>query len=145
MFHGLGALGVAAVLAGCGGSGDDESGGGGGGTGGGGLGSSDGGGDRGEGTSGALATTDEVPVGGGLILADAGIVITQPAEGEFKAFSAVCTHQGNTVTSVEDGVIHCDFHGSAYSAESGEVEGGPAPSPLPEIEIKVEGDQIVTA
>jgi Rieske Fe-S protein len=49
------------------------------------------------------------------------------------------------VTSVADGVIECSFHGSSFSAETGAVEGGPAPSPLAEVAIKVEGDQILTA
>lgn len=126
VFHGLGALGVAAALAGCGGS--DE------------------GGESEAPESGTeLTATSEVPVGGGVILGDQKIVVTQPTEGEFMAFTAVCTHQGNTVTSVEDGVIECSFHGSSYSAETGEVEGGPAPSPLAEVAIKVDGDQIVAA
>ncbi len=32
------------------------------------------------------------------MLTDEQIVLTQPTEGEFKAFSAVCTHQGTTST-----------------------------------------------
>ncbi len=126
VFQGLGALGVAAALAGCGGGGDS--------------------GDAAAPEPGtALAATADVPVGGGLILGEEKIVLTQPTAGEFKAFTAVCTHQGNTVTSVEDGVIECSFHGSSYSATSGEVEGGPAPSPLAPIEITVDGDQILLA
>lgn len=126
VFHGLGAIGVAAALAGCGGgSGDD---------------------DRATPEAGAvLATTSEVPVGGGIILTDQQVVVTQPTEGDFRAFTAVCTHQQNTVTSVADGVIECSFHGSSYSAETGEVEGGPAPSALAKVEIEVKGDQIVAA
>lgn len=151
VFQGLSALGVAAALAGCGGSDDpdaDSS------TGGGSPeesgGAADqptGGGDSGNGGSGGteLATTDEVPVGGGLILSDEQIVITQPTEGEFKAFTAVCTHQGLLVTSVEDGTIHCANHGSAYSAETGEVESPPAPSALAEVSITVEGNKILAA
>ena len=126
VFHGLGAIGVAVALAGCGG-GDDDS------------------GSAAPEAGAALATVDEVPVGGGIILADEGIVITQPTEGEFKGFTSVCTHQGNTVTSVENGQILCSFHGSSYSAETGVVEGGPATSPLGEIAIKVDGDQLVAA
>jgi nitrite reductase/ring-hydroxylating ferredoxin subunit len=123
-------IGVAAALAGCGGSSDDDG----------------GGGSTAEPETGAeLATTSEVPVGGGIILTDERIVITQPTEGDFKAFTAVCTHQQNTVTSVEDGVIHCSFHGSAFSAESGEVENGPAGSPLAEVSIEVQGDKILAA
>ncbi len=128
VFSGLGALGIAAALAGCGG-GDD--GGGGGGT---------------EVATGAeLAGTSEVPVGGGLILADEKIVITQPTAGEFVAFSAVCTHQGLLVTSVDGDTIRCANHGTSYSAQTGEVEGGPAPSGLEKVEITVEGDTILAA
>src|SRR5215469_3448549 len=42
----------------------------------------------------ALASTSDVPVGGGKILTDKKIVITQPQSGAFHAFSAVCTHAG---------------------------------------------------
>lgn len=93
----------------------------------------------------ALASAADVPVGGGTVLQDQQIVLTQPVKGEFKAFTAVCTHQQCVVASVEDKTIMCDCHGSMYSAEDGSVEGGPAPSPLEEITIKVEGDQIVKA
>ena len=127
VFQGLGALGVAVALAACGG--DD-----------GGSGSN-----KAPTAGAALATTDEVPVGGGIILSDEGIVITQPTAGEFKGFTSVCTHQGNTVTSVENGQILCSFHGSSFSAADGAVEGGPAPSALGEIAIKVDGDQILAA
>lgn len=127
LFHGLGALGVAAALAGCGGSDDSGS-------------------SVPTAEAGAeLATTAEVPVGGGIILTDQKVVITQPSEGEFVAFSALCTHQQLMVTSVEDGVIMCDNHGSSYDAATGEVAGGPAPSALTEVAITVEGDKIRAA
>jgi Rieske Fe-S protein len=92
-----------------------------------------------------LAGTADVPVGGGKILADQKVVLTQPADGEFKAFTAVCTHQGCTVNSVSDGIIHCPCHGSQFSIEDGSVVGGPAPKPLGAVEITVEGDQITRA
>lgn len=129
VFHGLGALGVAAALAGCGGGSSDDEGG--------------GGAETKAGTE--LATTSEVPVGGGLILGDQKIVITQPTEGDFVAFSAVCTHANNTVTSVEDGVIECAVHGSSFSAATGEVEGGPASTALAKVGIDVQGDKILAA
>src|SRR5881394_3182865 len=47
----------------------------------------------------ALASTSDVPVGGGKILADKKIVLTQSKSGEFHGFSAVCTHAGCTVGS----------------------------------------------
>ena len=129
VFQGLGALGVAAALAGCGG-GDDESGGGGGDT---------------PDTGTELASTSEVPVGGGIVLADEGIVITQPTEGDFKAFSASCTHQGTLVDEVQEGGIHCPNHGSLFSPEDGSVVQGPATKALPTVDIEVDGDRILAA
>jgi len=146
VFQGLGAVGVAAALAGCGGSDDPERTGGGSQPSGGPTDLPGGGQSGGAGEGGAqLATTDEVPVGGGVILTDERIVITQPTEGTFMAFTAVCTHQGLTVTSVEDGTIHCANHGSAFSAETGGVENGPAAAPLAEVAISIKGDRILAA
>ncbi|MGH8826693.1 MAG: Rieske (2Fe-2S) protein [Jiangellaceae bacterium] len=93
--------------------------------------------------SNGLASTSDIPVGGGTVFADADVVITQPTAGEFKAFSAVCTHQGCTVGEVTQGSIICPCHGSVYSIEDGSVQGGPAPAPLAEKALVVEGDQLV--
>lgn len=128
VFSGLGALGVAAALAGCAGS------------------DSDGGDAEPAVEAGAeLATTSEIPVGGGIILTEQKIVITQPTEGDFQAFTAVCTHQGLLVTSVENGTILCDNHGSSYDATSGDPKGGPATGPLASVEITVDDDKILAA
>ncbi len=87
----------------------------------------------------------DVPVGGGVILADPKVVVTQPAAGEFKAFTAVCTHQGCTVASVADGVIVCPCHGSRFSITDGSVEGGPAPAPLASVPVSVSGGTITVS
>lgn len=97
------------------------------------------------GGGGAVATTADVPEGGGLILSDPQVVITQPAAGEFKGFSSICTHQGCQVDNVSDGTINCICHGSMYSIEDGSVVGGPAPSPLPEQKLTVTGKDITLA
>ncbi|MET8005890.1 Rieske (2Fe-2S) protein [Nonomuraea glycinis] len=94
---------------------------------------------------GGLASTADIPVGGGKIFADQKIVVTQPTEGDFKAFSATCTHKGCAVTAVENGVIDCACHGSKFKIEDGSVSQGPATEPLAAQEIKVEGDQITLA
>jgi Rieske Fe-S protein len=91
----------------------------------------------------ALATTAEVPEGGGKIIDGKNIVITQPQAGSFKAFTAVCTHQGCIVNSVADGTIDCPCHGSKFSIKDGSVVNGPATSPLAPVTIKVEGTSIV--
>lgn len=125
VFSGLGAIGVAAALAGCGGGDSDE------------------GSDPSVESGAELVATSEVPVGGGIVLTEEKIVVTQPTEGEFKAFTAVCTHQSLLVTSVADGTIKCDNHGSSYSAENGEVAGGPAPSALAAVEIEVKDGKVL--
>ncbi|GAA4440864.1 Rieske (2Fe-2S) protein [Phytohabitans houttuyneae] len=91
----------------------------------------------------ALASTSDIPVGGGKIFPERQVVVTQPAAGDFKAFNAQCTHQGCQVSQVQGAEIHCTCHGSIFSATDGSVLGGPAPSPLAAQAITVEGESIV--
>jgi Rieske Fe-S protein len=93
----------------------------------------------------ALAKTGDVPVGGGVVLADQKLVVTQPSAGEFKAFSALCTHKGCPVDEVADGSINCPCHGSKFSAADGKVMSGPATKPLEAKQVKVDGDSIMLA
>ncbi|MFI6438321.1 Rieske (2Fe-2S) protein [Streptomyces sp. NPDC050759] len=92
-----------------------------------------------------LAKTADIPVGGGKIFKDEKVVVTQPKEGEFKAFSDICTHQGCQVTSVSGGTINCPCHGSKFHITDGSVANPPANKPLPEKQIKVSGDSIQLA
>jgi Rieske Fe-S protein len=119
---GAGAIGVAAgagLLAGC----DD--------------GSEDGGADDPK----ALAQTNEIPVGGGVVRRK--IIVAQPAAGVFTAFDAVCTHAGCTVSQPKDGVAQCGCHDSRFSMKDGSVVGGPATTPLRAVPITVKGDTII--
>ncbi len=95
-----------------------------------------------EAPKGPSVATSKVPLGGGVILKDADYVVTQPSKGTYKAFSKICTHQGCPVASVNDGVIHCNCHGSEYSIEDGSVTNPPAPKPLAEAKTTVFEDKI---
>lgn len=90
----------------------------------------------------ALVAASEVPVSGGVVLTDARMVVTQPAEGTFKCFSAICTHKGCTVGDVSENQITCACHGSVFSAEDGSVVDGPADEPLKEYPVTVEDGQV---
>ncbi|MDE0776316.1 MAG: Rieske 2Fe-2S domain-containing protein [Nocardioides sp.] len=91
---------------------------------------------------GVLASTADIPVGGGVIFTDDRVVVTQPAAGDFKCFSAVCTHTGCLVAGVSTSIV-CQCHGSSFDLATGEVLGGPAAAPLPAVEFTIEKDQVV--
>ncbi|MFJ9350064.1 Rieske (2Fe-2S) protein [Streptomyces sp. NPDC101237] len=93
----------------------------------------------------ALAQTSQIPEGGGMIFKDQKVVVTQPTKGEFKAFSAICTHEGCTVAQVADGTIDCPCHGSRFHIADGSVAHGPATRPLPAESITVSGNSITLA
>ena len=153
LLRGLGGVVAASWLVACGGDDDDpeaadpttsadDTGGGGGGGGDAGDGGN-GGGDSGGGD--LLTAASAVAVGGGVIV-DETYVVTQPAAGEFKAFTAICTHQGCVLAEVVDNQINCNSscgHGSVFSAEDGSVVNGPAAAPLEEETITVQGDDIL--
>ncbi|GGT91934.1 Rieske (2Fe-2S) protein [Streptomyces violascens] len=127
----VGAAGLAAALTACGGGGSDDA--------------KPAGDGAGKEAGGVLGKTSDIPQGGGKIFAAQGVVVTQPTAGQFKAFSAKCTHQGCAVSSVSGGTINCPCHGSKFDVADGSVKGGPAPSPLPAAAISVQGDSIKLA
>lgn len=87
----------------------------------------------------------DVPVGGGLILNDVKIVVTQPVEGTFLAFSAVCTHEGCTVREVRPAGIYCACHGSMFDSSDGTAIEGPAEDPLLPTTVTDNGDTLLVA
>ena len=92
-----------------------------------------------------ITATADVPVGGGVVVKAGKVVVTQPTQGEFKGFTAVCTHAGCVVKEVAGGTINCPCHGSKFSITDGSVVAGPAKQPLGGARIAVEGTEIVSA
>ena len=90
-----------------------------------------------------LGAASEIPVGGGKIYTAAKVVVTQPARGQYKAFSAVCTHVGCIMSEVANGTIDCPCHGGQFKITNGAVVAGPPPSPLPSRQVKVVNGQVV--
>jgi Rieske Fe-S protein len=130
------------LLAACG---SDDSGSSGGGSGGGSDGGGADGGGGGASASGAIGKTSEVPVGGAKIFKAEKVMVSQPSEGEFKAFSTVCTHQGCPITKLDGKEIECGCHGSRFMVADGSVANGPATKPLKELKATVEGDNLTVS
>ena len=104
------------------------------------------GGDGGAGGA-AIAGESEVAPGSAVAFEDSGnpAVLVHLDNGDFVAYSAVCTHQGCKV-AYKGGNLACPCHGSVFDPANGaEVVAGPAPRPLPEIPVKVEGGEVVKA
>ncbi|NEE52510.1 Rieske (2Fe-2S) protein, partial [Streptomyces sp. SID8455] len=71
------------------------------------------------------------------------LVVSCPAKGEYKAFSAQCTHGGCVLTKVEGTEGHCACHGSRFDTTTGKVVQGPATVPLPAVPVTAEGGKLV--
>jgi len=131
------------LLAACGSEDSEGSGGGGDGDSGG-----DGGGGSGEGgaaPSGGIGKTSEVPVGGAKIFKSKNVMVSQPSEGEFKAFSTICTHEKCPIFKVDGDEIECNCHLSRFAIADGSVVKGPATKPLKELKVTVEGDNLTVS
>jgi Rieske Fe-S protein len=101
--------------------------------------------ETGGGAGESVAALADIPVGGGIVITARKVVLTQPAAGDVRAYTAVCPHQGCLVASVSDNVIVCPCHSSEFSAEDGSVLQGPATSGLSPVDVTVSGDQVTLA
>ncbi|MEU3892134.1 Rieske (2Fe-2S) protein [Streptomyces sp. NPDC029041] len=93
----------------------------------------------------ALAKTADIPEGSGKIFKDEKVVVSQPAAGDYKAFSTICTHQNCPMVDLKGDTISCTCHGSQFSVLDGSVKKGPAVEPLEAKRISVNGDSITLA
>ena len=90
----------------------------------------------------ALGLAADIPVGGGKVYQAAQVVVTQPAAGQYKAFSAICTHVGCICNQVAGGTINCPCHGAKFKITDGAVVAGPATVPLAGASVTVAGGKI---
>jgi Rieske Fe-S protein len=95
------------------------------------------------GTAPALITRSDIPVGGGRIFPEYRLVVTQPAAGDLRAFTAICTHDGCMLAGVTGATINCPCHGSRFAITDGAVINGPAMRALTPRKIGVQGDSII--
>jgi len=70
-----------------------------------------------------------------------GILIIRTGEKTVTALSRKCTHKGCTVPNFSNGVSTCPCHGAKFD-KSGNVLGGPAPSPLKKYNATISGNII---
>lgn len=91
------------------------------------------------------AKLSEVPANSGKIFkfGNKPGILVHTASGEFKAFSAVCTHLECIVQYRDDTKqIWCACHNGQYNL-SGKNIGGPPPRPLEEYKVNTRGDEVV--
>ena len=70
------------------------------------------------------------------------IALTRTDETTVVAMSGMCTHQRCALVP-QDGDLYCNCHGALFAVPDGAVIEGPAPEPLPPIEVTVEGTDVV--
>ena len=88
----------------------------------------------------AEVAATEIPVGSAIIVDK--VIFAQPTEGEFKAYSQTCPHQGSPITKIDGMTATCTTHFSSFDLASGEVTGGPSSKPLTEYGVEKNGDTV---
>jgi Rieske Fe-S protein len=83
-----------------------------------------------------------IPIGGGVVLSAANLVVVRLDADTYRAFSATCPHLGCQVAQVADNQISCPCHGSVFRSSDGSVVQGPATRGLSERSVTVSGDSI---
>jgi Rieske Fe-S protein len=102
--------------------------------------------DSGSATGTTLVALSKVPVGGAVSATGPKgekLIVAQPTSGKAVAFSAICTHMGCTVAP-SGAKLNCPCHGSVFDALTGKNVGGPAPKPLPAVDVHVADGNVVT-
>ncbi|MCX3058783.1 Rieske (2Fe-2S) protein [Streptomyces beihaiensis] len=92
-----------------------------------------------------LGEAAEVPEGGAKLYRDEHVVVSRTRDGQYRAFSTICTHAGCPIGMLKGTELTCNCHGSKFDATTGKVLHSPATVPLTELSVKVEGGKIIAA
>lgn len=90
-----------------------------------------------------LGAASEVPVGGAKLYREKKLIVSCPAEGQYKAFSAQCTHAGCVLDKIVKGEGNCPCHGSRFDVTTGKALKGPATDPLPAVPVTMENGTLI--
>lgn len=90
-----------------------------------------------------VCKTSAIPVRSGKTFSVAGkkVLITQPKKGTFRAFLAICTHQGGALSGAKNNEILCPLHGARFDADSGAPK-NVAPTSLGKVSVSVSDGNI---
>ena len=89
----------------------------------------------------AEVAATQVPVGSAVIVDN--IIIAQPTEGQFVAYSTRCPHQGSPITQVDGDTVRCPSHGSVFNIATGEPVSGPATTSMTTVPVREEGSNVI--
>jgi Rieske Fe-S protein len=91
-----------------------------------------------------VARRRQIEEGKGKVVTEGGVplIVTRPRADVFRAFTAICTHQGCPVAGVRSRRITCDCHGSTFSIWTGAVLQGPAGRPLDRYRVRLRGARV---
>jgi nitrite reductase/ring-hydroxylating ferredoxin subunit len=75
-------------------------------------------------------------------------ILVANIDGKYYAIGDKCTHRGCKLSggSIEEsGVVGCPCHGSKFDVRTGNVVKGPAKTPEPVFQVKVEKDDVLVS
>lgn len=91
----------------------------------------------------AEVSAADIPVGSAKVIGS--VIIAQPTEGNFVAYSSVCPHAGSRITGVEGDTVICKNHNSVFSIVDGSVISGPAQTGLSTANLTQNGDELTAS
>jgi 3-phenylpropionate/trans-cinnamate dioxygenase ferredoxin subunit len=95
-----------------------------------------------------VASVDDVPDEGVLavVKTNGQRICLIRSQGRLSAVADNCTHQDFEMALgdvLPDGTIQCAWHGARFDCSTGEVKQGPAITPLPVFDVRIEGSRIL--